>query len=266
VRATDNVVFTIRNATDGIEAIFGTCTIGDLSTLETPANHALPAIAIVRDPHLVADGTNATQYESDAAYDALDAYDTIIIEGNLTQGTARSSVQIARDLAAAAQHGITVLIIGDPGTTVLGVSVNRSNATSVTVTGAQAALIGLPLGLVNLSGGAPVPIPTIIPPTASETDNWEILGTTDSGAVAIATWTYEDARVFYVATSTGTLANSTTLVDALRAGAKSRIIVSWPQCAEATLPADATAIARYDRALAYHDKILTLRVIVWRDY
>lgn len=266
VRATDNIVITVRNATDGIEAITGVCAVGDLTVPETPANRTLPAIAIVRDPHPVADGTNATQYTTDAVYATLDPNDVIIIEGNLTQDTSRTNAQITRDLAAAAGHGITVIIIGDPGVPLLGLSVNRTNATGFTLSDPMAALIGLPLGQINISGGVETEIPAVVEPVASETDNWLALGTTEDGATAVATWTYGDARVWYVATSEGTLPDSTALVDALRAGAQSRIAVPWPLCGELTIPEGSTAIARYDRSIAYHEQILTLRVIVWREY
>ena len=257
LRATDRTVIITENASGGIEPVFGACALGDTSITETPQNRTLPALAIARAPHPVSDGVNASVLENDTAYAVIDDYDVILIEGNLADGSERTPAQIAREFDAIARRGVTIVVVGDPGVPILGIIVNRTNATTITVTDPELAS-RLPAAVINLSGET---IPTINVPQGADNRS---LAVTEDGATAFATWITGDARVHYYATSDGAFADGSSWLGALRNITQDRISVPRPACDELVLP-DAIQVARHDRKIAHHDKVLTLRVIAWRE-
>jgi len=265
IRATDNIAFTLENANGTIEAVTGRCAVGDLVVTETPANRTLNAIALARVPHPVASGVNTTIMLDDDAYMSLDDADVIVIEGNLSVDTVLTPAQVARVLDIAAERGITFIIIGNPGSTVLGLVTNSTNATNITVVGNDGAFNLAQGTTVDLPGSSPVVLAASGTPTNAEVAQYRVLATTDEGDAAIATWVYDGARVWYIATSDGVVDGGVAFDEVLQEHVERHITISWPTCGEVTVPEPSTQIVRYDRTLAHHDQLLTLRVIAWRE-
>ncbi len=265
IRSTDRISIVFENASGAIEPFAGVCGIGDLTISGATGNRTLPAIAIARTPHPIADAVSATIFEDDTVYALLDNADVLLIEGNLSDDTSLTPVQVSRIMDDATRRGITVIIIGDPGIPMLGMNLIYDGTMGFSVSG-NASAFALPFGAaIDLPGAAPILLPTLEEPNSSSVTEYQVLATTDGASTAIATWIYGDARVWYLSTSDGTLANGTALSDIAQGGIEHLITVDWPACGTPIIPDDATQIARYDRAIAHHDQLLTLRVIAWRD-
>jgi hypothetical protein len=267
-RMTDDISISIRNASDEIIPLFGACAIGGATVSSTPGIKELPAIAFTQGSFpvttMVASRTNLTLAMNDDGYQDFMNNDIVIIEGNISANSNLSSLQAARVIEAGAQRGMTVLVIGDPGAPVLGIEVNVTNASTATLVDGRAVTLGFGVNQTLNLTSLPTPLATIEAPVAAEASDYHIIGITDQGKTAIATWLYNDARVWYIATSTGTLSNGTTIASALASAAEQFVVVSWPHCGELEIPSEARHIARYDRTIAYHDQFLTLRIITWR--
>lgn len=254
LRTTDPIYVYATNRTNHTVPIFGRCGIGALSVSETPANRTLPAIAIVATSHPVSDIATLAQRGDDGVYANLSSQDVIIIEGNVTSNLSDAQRFIA--LEQTAERGITVVIIGNPGIPIFGL---RVNATAITAAEVQMDLFGLnDSDLLTITGT----FATIDAPSNSLVTNYTIIA--NASKALYATWLYNDARIWYFGTATGTKADGTPLVEVIGNATRDMIKVPWPECGNISLP-DAEQIALHTRSLIYHDERLDLHVLVWRE-
>lgn len=259
LRITDRFYVHAMNATNGTEAVFGKCGFGDVSVGNTADNRTLEAIAVAPGSHPFSDLLNITVYENDSAYGMLGRQDVLVLEGNLTNGSGLTAENIRRKVEGASFYGMTILVIGDPGVSMLGLRVNSSAADRLDVQGLE----GQPLGLeqdeqLNVSGA----IPTIETPNGKD---FTAVALTDAGKIAYGTWLYNDAKVWYIAEDDGETASDEDLQAVLANATKEMITVDWPECQDMSVPASAKQVAVHDRTLMYHDEPYRLRVLVWRE-
>lgn len=264
LRVTDAVYVYVLNATNGTEAVFGECGVGDLSVSSVPAEKTLNALAIGDGKVGVSVETNATVFMNDSFFDEMERADVLVLEGNVAGVIDRSLEQSSIDLADVAMRGITAIVIGDPGFPVWGIETNSTTASTIQVTSGAGKRLGLTEGeTIDIEiGGSPVAIPTLITPGGSAVGNFETIATA-MGKPAIATWTFNDARIWYVATHQGTLSGGGNLTETLINATEDVITIPWPSCSPPTFPANAEQIVHYDRIVSYHDRLLTLRIVMW---
>jgi hypothetical protein len=269
LRITDSFSVQLLNESDGVVPAFGRCSIGDSLPSTLPHNASLPSLALSLSAggvsQLVANGTNMTVYRNESAYDRMHAADVILLEGNISGNTTPDEAVLA--LAEQARRGITIIIVGNPTVGLLGAQPTVMNATTLLVQGAAGAPLGLGVNeTLNVSADdSPRAIGVIAVPSGQEVGNYEEIARLPSGEIAYATWTYGDARVWYLATADGLRQNGTNLTVSLAGAMRSMIVVSWPDCALAQAPQDARQVAHYDRRIMHHDAPLTMRTIVWRQ-
>jgi hypothetical protein len=253
LRITDEVYVYVTDGTNDTQSVFGSCGIGNLTVNETPRNVTLPAVAIISGPHPISDMTNATQRADDALYSNISAQDVIIIEGNITSNLSRSQVQAA--LEEASRRGTQIIIIGNPGIPAFGVDVNESTVSDLQIINDG---FGFTAGETITVSGI---LPTLNVPGNPRVTKFMPL--TNGTNAAYATWLYDDARVWYFASAAGTR-SGVSVQDIIGEGARSAVTIERPLCGNITLP-EAEQIAVHTRTLAYHDELLQINVIVWRD-
>lgn len=272
LRMTDQVAVYATDEGGAIVPVFGTCLVGDGAVAYVPLNATVPAAGVGPSPHGFLDDVkvalNSTPdfpvYANASWIDRLLLADVLVLEGDITATTALSDDQISTALDATTARGITVIVIGDPGLAALGIVVNATDATRLTVQSGRGERIGLSPGH-NLTYAGPTTIPTIETPQGEEIAAFEAILLTQDDEVAAATWLYQDARIWYFADLAGVYSTGEDFQDLIAVAAASMIDVPTPSCDAFTPPSDATQVARHDRIIAHHDEFLTLRVVTWRE-
>lgn len=259
LRATDSIYVYATNRSGAVQGIFGECGLGDLSQAEIENNKTLRAMAIAPGGHPFSDLLDITIYDNASAYSDLRNQDIIILEGNLSNNTDIFDAQIVQSINDAAEKGITIIIVGDPGVPVVGVDVNVSLAEELQVQGNAGWTLNLSENeILNVTGQ----IATIDMPVGVAA--YETIALSNEGKIAYATWVYDGARVWYLAETAGKREDDSDLRLALANATKSMITVPWPDCDEPEPPAHAKQVAHHSRTIAYHDELITLRVLAWR--
>jgi hypothetical protein len=254
LHVSDNVYVYITNQSNDTVGLFGTCGVGDLSVNSTMHNITLPGVVIANAVGAVGSKLAITQQTPSAAYTNLSSFDVLVIEGNLTSSISDAESKLF--LEAVALRGVTIFVVGDPGFSVFGIT---TNTTAVTSIAPNADALGFTSG-ETIAVAANVP--TIVV-TGSAVSNFTTIATTDAGAIAYATWLYEDARVWYFGSAAGTAANGD-VADLIALAVNGSVQVPWPIC-ELPAPPNAKHIATHTRTMPFHDQLLTLHVLLWRD-
>lgn len=256
LRTTDDTYVYFTNASNDTAPVFGACGVGSAAATSTALNQTLPALAIVGASHPVSDLLPIAQRSDDALYDNM-TQDVIIIEDSISSNL--SDAEIKRIFDDIAERGMTFVVLGDPGIPILGIDVNSSDASLLTVAEGGELLL-LPGEELTVSGT----IPTINVPAGEPINNYQEIAVSDAGSVAYATWTYHDARIWYLATTAGTHADGRDLRSTLVNATRDMITVPRPACGPVLLP-DAEQVAVHTRTLAHHDELLHMHVLVWRE-
>lgn len=258
LRVSDNLYVYVTGQ-DGVIGIFGSCGIGDIASAGMPGNDTLPAMAIASAPVLSAAAGIVPTVGDDAFYN-LTQQDVVIIEGAIISGLA--DAEIMRLFQDAARRGMTFIIVGDPGIPILGVRTNATPIAGLTVDG-DGERLGFSQGeALTVSGTFAALDPANVTADAS-VRNYAPIATV-GGKDVYAAWLYGDARVWYLATTDGTHANGTAIIDTLANATQGMVEVSRPVCGAAPVP-DAEQLAMHKRMIVHHDQLLELNVLVWRD-
>jgi hypothetical protein len=261
LRITDNAYIYFTNASNATVAVFSQCGVGMTSVNSTARNQSLSVLGFSTGSWGVVSGANITA-SSPAALANLSRSDVIVLEGNISATFAGnfSTQQAQLWIEDAARRGVTIFVIGDPGFSLLGIKVNVTPVTSIAVQG-QA---GLPLGFAtNDAVTVASNLSTIEIPSSAHVQNFTTIGLSNLGKVAYASWLYDDALVWYVASGSGSATSGTTA--AILSGAINRsVVVSRPVCDNLTLPS-AKQVATHARTIVYHDQLLTMHVVTWRS-
>lgn len=256
LRTTDDIYIYFTNSSNGTVSLFGACGVGDASAASTARNETLPSVAIVGDSHPVSDLLPVAQRSDDAIGNMTQ--DVVIVEGGISSNL--SDTEIRRVFDVVARRGLTFIVLGDPGIPILGIDVNASDADSLTVDDGGEELLLTPGEELNVSGT----IPTINAPLGEAVGNYRQIAASDQGAIAYATWTYHDARVWYLATTAGTHDDGRDLQLTVVNATRDMITVPRPACGPVQLP-DAEQVAIHTRTMTHHDELLRMHVLVWRE-
>jgi len=258
LRTTDNVYVYLSNASNATVSFFGNCGVGDFSVSSSLANKTLPAVSLAGGQHPVSDNMNLSIRADNAVIGNLSAYDVVVIEGNISRNLSLS--ELTFHLESLAKRGVSFIIIGDPGASMLGVSINKTIASNITLE--DGADIGFNANeTLNITAGSTDTINQSLHPAVY---NFTVIARASGGAVAYATWRYYDAQVFYLATAMGVRADGTNLTLHLANLTNGLIVESGPICTTPVPAGDAKQVAKATRTIAYHDQLLTVNVLVWR--
>jgi hypothetical protein len=259
-------IFVYLNDSTAIAPVFGSCGVGDaVNITETPGDRTLPTIAMVGATHGFSDRvhalTNITLADYATLSESFPQQDIIIIESGAVPQAYAADAAIRLDTAA--RRGTTFIIVGDPGASVLGVSVNSSDTTNLFVQDDE----GSPLGLSGnetlvLSGH----IPTIETPVSTDVPiaDYRPIALASSGKVAYASWLYDDAKVWYIASVDGQNSMGVGLDTVIGDATSAMVQVDWPSCNGTISFPDAAQVVSYTRIVPYHDTLMTMHVLVWR--
>jgi hypothetical protein len=251
------------------------CAAGDLafvSIIVTPGNRTLDAVALhgvdpnvstrIADRVAVAIGSLIDDLASN-----LSRADIVVIE----EFSPTAEERIALDDLA--RYGRTIIVIGAPDVSVgggmdgvLGLQVNRTNITRAVVRE----------GALNLSAGETITFNLTdeqaflpLPLNHSGIRDFRIIAddVEAPGRPVIASWLHQDSRVFYAPSAIAAFPDGTPFAGHLAEAGIAGINVSWPTCESATeefMPSAAQR-AHATRRVAYHDRIVTVSVLMWRD-
>jgi len=266
LRTTDDVYVYVTNQTNGTVPVFGACGIGMTTVISAPANATMTAVAISSSSQAslpVSGALNITVEQPDSAYTNLTQNDVLVIEGGFAQNT--SVAQALLYFEAASQRGITIFVIGDPGIPVFGLRVNYTNVTNITVQQDAGAELGFAAN-DNVLLASNTSVPTIEPPDGTAATDYRVVGVADTDKTAYATWLYNDARVWYIAYPYGNVTTrpGTNVTSLLINSTSNAINVPWPSCGGFTAP-PSKQLAVFTRTLPWHDQLLTLNVMMWRN-
>ncbi len=273
-----SIYFTPSNNSHSALGIMGICALSDINSNNTniSSNKTLPAIIISQPGNALNNrlNTTATSYPSFMqANEFMGAQDVIILEGALLNV---SSFDVASlSFFQQSKRGITYVIIGDVRdasitsqsntSNILGIKLNMTTVSSINVVGTNGAALGLlanePLTIV---GTLPL-LEDLTNSTDSAVSGYTVIAKDSSGKAVYASWLYNDAQVYYFATTSGTNSVGTILADIIANATKSMVVVSWPNCTVPIVPNDAKQTVSYKRTLPYHDQLLDVHMIVWRN-
>jgi hypothetical protein len=253
LRINDDFYIYFTNQSGETISIYGSCGVGTASVASTAQNGTLPAIAHVSGSHPVVDQADVAHYANDDFFNNLTSQDLLLVEGNLSSSI--SSAQIALHFATAAQRGITIVIIGNPGIPLLGMRINETNITNATMAFSMNTLVAG--DQLEISG-----VQSMLDPPADLEVSEYVPIAVSGGKAYYATWLYRDARVWYFANSTGTKnGESLTLI----LGNVTRELVHHAQPSCSTYTPSAKQVAIYTRSAPYHDQLININVLVWRN-
>lgn len=262
LRITDEVYVYFHNGTDTLP-FFGTCGIGGLSVSNTEGNRTIPTMTMTRSGATISPSLNITQSSNDSAYESLLDQDILLIEGNITATTTLTSDQIRLRMHDFAKRGGTIILLGNPGTSLFGAIFNATNTTSVSFTGGKGEEWGF-LDGDSYTFGSEITIDTLLSISGEDITAYTVYATTDDGSTAIAKWIHGDATVWYIANASGTTANGTDVATLISETIDSMTIDNWPTCDEFVAPTNAKQVSYYDRTIAHHDNLIGIRTVTWR--
>lgn len=262
LRLTDNFAVYAINSSGDIEPVFQRCSLGDLTISGSAGERALPAVAVVGSPHPLTNLVeNITVHPLASGFDAARDADVIILEGNLSNGSL-TPAEVRLKIEELSRRGVTIVVAGDIGVQLPGVVINSSNATWLNVSDAWKG---------NLTGGERLNVspvgelvhaPIILESTS---ENYRTIAVSEFDEVVYASWTHNDAEFVYFGIVTGLREDGSNLTMHLANATTRMVVVPWPDCSAANIPAEAQQVSHYDRTLPYHDSIITLRTVVWRS-
>jgi hypothetical protein len=252
LRINDEFYIYLTNESGAVASMYGGCGMGTVSVASIAQNRSLPAIARINGAHPVVDQVTVAEYTTDDFFSNFTSQDVIIIEGNLS--TTISRAEVALHFSNAAKRGITFVIIGDPGVPILGLRINTTNVTNLSVV---APMLNLTVGETLVVEGT---YPTIEAASAPEVSEYTPVAVGEKAFYA--TWIYQDARVWYFASTEGTRSGEALLLH-LGNVTHDMVHTSQPDC-QLFVP-DAKQVALYTRTLPYHDHLMTMNVLVWRN-
>jgi len=268
LRVNDDVYIYFTDAANNTVPVFGRCGVGGITVPTASNTTILPAAAIVGASHHLSDLVAANVTLPMAGYEALASgiaeREVVIVESStLLPATAGdAAVRFAR----ASLRGMTFVVVGDPGAGILGIVVNSTPTTRLTVQGTAGQGVGFALDEpLTVSGTIPtIETPGAAPAVDAAVSDLSVIALSSTGKIAYASWLYNDARVWYFATLDGLNTDGTPLADIIANATISMVRPQWPSCGAVDVPANARQVAIYDRVLPYHDRLLTAHVIVWR--
>jgi hypothetical protein len=274
LRVRDNFILyvTPTNNSKSALGVMGTCVIGDSSMVaytEIPDNKSLSAVVVSKPGGIIrtAFGSEISSYDSFAdAKSSIDTADVLILEGPSINESEYDDAMVL--LTQRAKKGMTVFIIGDirdfSSGSNLGISGEEFNVTIVSSVSStdEGAVIGLSPGeSILLSGSLP-----LLDADMSISSTFMPFAQDASGNYAYASWVYSDAQVYYFSTTTGTNSSGALISNSIISLVNSTINVAWPECTIPKIPADATQVVSYSRTAPYHDQLLDMNIVVWRNY
>gem|GEM_PF-7113031 len=269
LRVTDHFVLYATNGSGTVIPLSGACSLGDIVIAHNESNSSLRVLAVVHNvsgeyPVVsgVASRVNLTISTMDSAIDILDRYDIIIIEGNISADVKGSPDLFSFMLSSALKRGVTLVILGDPGTGFAGLLVNQSAAASLQFSVDDGTALGFPTSEEVLFPSTMIPV--ALPPSGAFISHYASIATTDVGDDAAVTYLYDDSRVYYLGTTIGTATSGPLSEDLLIEGLSEMAVPSTPVCDRLVIPSDATDVSHASRLLPLHDDILTLHLVVWR--
>lgn len=274
LRLTNNVLIYFTNGSNSTIGIFGDCAVTDApGSIVVASNNTtvrLYAFAVKGNNHSVTDSLNAISPTLAPSVDLLTAIemfpkqDVILLEDGILNASTAGKASLR--LEDASKHGMTFIVIGDPGSSVLGIVPNWTQTSNITVQGTTGTSLGfLPGESISVAGNiSTIELPGTNIGDQSVVRDVTVIATASSGKTAYATWLYNDARVWYFATADGTTSGGTAISDVLTNLTRDTIEIDWPVCSEPTIAVDSTQVAAYTRMLPFHGTLLTMHLIVWR--
>lgn len=265
-----SIYFTPSNSPNTVLGIMGVCALGDATITTTSSNKTLPTMIISRPGNLLYDRLNSTTkaYTSfTQANSFFESQDIIILEGALLNASSFDSATLS--LSQQSKRGITYVVIGDirdasvpSQSNSLGMVINNTAVSSISVVGKNGIALGLSEDETFSIAGT---LPLLQTPNDSAVSNYVVIAKDSSGKAVYASWLYNDAQVYYFATTAGTNSTGGLLSDIIANATNSMIVVSWPICTVPIVPSDAKQTVMYKRTVPYHDQLLDAHMIVWRN-
>jgi hypothetical protein len=262
LRITDDFMVYVMNSSGDAIGILGNCSLGDLSVTSTSGNKTLPSLILSNGAGSLESINISSQ--SLLVIENLSRNDVIILRGNISSYTSLTGAQVGMALDDEAKRGITFIVIGDPGYGMLGFSTAIINSTVLDVVNTSQEL-GLTAGdVVNISD-SPIDIPgAIISPNVTDIRIIATAGSAPGIVPVVASWIYEDSRVWYFAVDNGTI-DAGLFSDNIARMINSTTTVNWPVCSAPVISSGILQVAHSDAVIAYHDQLLTIRTVVWRE-